>query len=169
MGSYPVRFDKGKQIMRQSRLQVFAVMSFSLALPVTSVARADDSAPSAAGKKAIQSVLDQQVAAWNRKDLEGFMSGYWKSSDLTFSSGNTKLKGWQATFDRYKQRYQSEGREMGKLDFSELEIELLGPDSAFVRGRFQLKMEKESPTGVFTLVFRKLPEGWRIVHDHTSN
>ena len=97
------------------------------------------------------------------------MAGYWKSPKLTFSSGNTKLEGWQATFDRYKQRYQSEGREMGKLAFTELEIEMLGPDSAFVRGRFQLKMSKESPTGIFTLIFRKFPEGWRIIHDHTSN
>ena len=86
-----------------------------------------------------------------------------------FSSGNARLEGWQATFDRYKQRYQSEGREMGKLGFSELEIEPLGADSAFVRGRFQLKMAKESPTGLFTLIFRRFPEGWRIIHDHTSN
>ena len=155
--------------MRQTCFKSFSVIPFAVAMLVALPVKADDAVTNAAAKKAIQMVLDKQVAAWNRKDLEGFMSGYWHSPDLTFSSGNTKLKGWQATFDRYKQRYQSEGREMGKLDFSELEIELLGPDSAFVRGRFRLKMEKESPTGVFTLIFRKLPEGWRIVHDHTSN
>ncbi len=129
--------------------------------------RADDA--TATAKKSIQAVLDNQVAAWNRSDLAGFMAGYWNSPKLTFSSGNAKLQGWQATFDRYKQRYQSEGREMGKLSFTDLEIELLSPDSAFVRGRFLLKMAKESPTGLFTLIFRKMPDGWRIVHDHTSN
>lgn len=146
-----------------SKVLIIAAAVMFAGLPV----RANDETSDA--KSAIQKVLDDQVAAWNRSDLDGFMAGYWKSPKLTFSSGNAKLQGWQATFDRYKQRYQSEGREMGKLGFSELEIEVLGPDSAFVRGRFQLKMAKESPTGLFTLVFKKLPEGWRIVHDHTSN
>src|SRR5438309_917702 len=110
-------------------------------------ARCDDSSAQDA-KKAIRAVLDDQTAAWNKSDLAGFMAGYWKSPKLTFSSGNARLEGWQATFDRYKQRYQSEGREMGKLSFTELDIELLGPDSAFVRGRFNLKTSKDAPTGL---------------------
>ncbi len=130
--------------------------------------RADDT-PGAETKAAIRKVLDDQVAAWNKGDLEAFMAGYWNSPKLSFSSGNNKVEGWQATFDRYKQRYQSEGREMGQLSFTDLEIETLGPDSAFVRGRFNLKTSKDAPTGIFTLIFRKFPQGWRIVHDHTSS
>lgn len=119
-------------------------------------------------KEAIRQVLDGQVAAWNRGDLAGFMAGYWKSPDLSFSSGKDTTRGWQATFDRYRQRYQAEGREMGKLTFSDIEIDQLGPDSAYVRGRWHLQLKKEAPAGLFTLILRKLPEGWRIVHDHTS-
>jgi uncharacterized protein YbdZ (MbtH family) len=26
----------------------------------------------------------------------------------------------------------------------------------------------KTPHGLFTLIVRRLPEGWRIVHDHTS-
>jgi beta-aspartyl-peptidase (threonine type) len=155
--------------MNLPRFEVKVLVLSAAAMLVAGTAFSRDDASSEQAKEVIQRVLDDQVAAWNRSDLEGFMAGYWKSPKLTFSSGNAKLQGWQATFDRYKQRYQSEGREMGKLGFSELEIEPLGPNSAFVRGRFQLKMAKESPTGLFTLIFRKLPEGWRIVHDHTSN
>jgi beta-aspartyl-peptidase (threonine type) len=70
--------------------------------------------------------------------------------------------------DRYVKKYKSEGKEMGKLTFSELKIEMLASDSAFVRGRFQLVMEKDKPTGLFTLIFQKTADGWRIVHDHTS-
>ena len=58
---------------------------------------------------------------------------------------------------------------MGKLTFSDLKIELLGPDAAFVRGHWQVVLGKETPGGLFTLVMKKLPEGWRIVHDHTSS
>ena len=116
----------------------------------------------------IRGVLDSQVGAWNRRDLEGFMRGYWHSPDLTFYSGGTVVSGWESTLDRYRKRYQSEGNEMGKLDFSDLKIELLGPSAAFVRGRFHLEMTSGESSGIFTLTFRKLAGGWKIVHDHTS-
>jgi beta-aspartyl-peptidase (threonine type) len=117
---------------------------------------------------AVRAVLDAQVAAWNKGDLEGFMRGYWNSPELSFFSGGTRTRGWQATMDRYQKKYRAEGKEMGALTFSELEIDVLGPDSAVVRGRFRLKMSKEEPTGLFTLLFRRFSDGWRIVHDHTS-
>jgi len=128
---------------------------------------ADVAAPTA--EDAIKLVLNDQVAAWNKGDLEGFMKGYWKSPDLTFVSGANKAQGWQATMDRYVKKYKADGKEMGQLSFSELQVELLGPDSAFVRGRFELMLGKENPSGRFTLIFKKLPEGWRIIHDHTSS
>lgn len=116
----------------------------------------------------IRAVLDSQVGAWNGRDLEGFMQGYWHSPDLTFYSGGTVVSGWESTLDRYRKRYQSEGNEMGKLDFSDLRIELLGPSAAFVRGRFHLKMTSGEPSGIFTLTFRRFADGWKIIHDHTS-
>jgi beta-aspartyl-peptidase (threonine type) len=129
-----------------------------------------DSRPdeTAAAKKAIQQVLDDQAKAWNRGDLEGFMKGYWKSRKLTFFSGKDKTQGWQATIERYRKRYQTEGRKMGKLTFSDLEIEVVGPTQAWARGRWKVVRDKETLSGLFTLILKKLPEGWRIVHDHTS-
>src|SRR5437870_4341370 len=82
-------------------------------------------------RAAIQKLLDDQAIAWNKGDLEGFMAGYWKSPNLTFSSGKERTNGWQATIERYRKRYQSEGREMGKVAFNDIDIEMLGPDSAF--------------------------------------
>ncbi len=119
--------------------------------------------------KEIRAVLDGQVAAWNRHDLEGFMAGYWKSADLTFFSGATATKGWEPTLERYRQRYQANGAAMGKLEFSDLSVEELCPNAAFVRGHWHLTMpDGKEPHGLFTLVFRKFPEGWRIIHDHSS-
>jgi beta-aspartyl-peptidase (threonine type) len=120
-------------------------------------------------KTEINDVIQQQVAAWNRQDLEAFMAGYWKSPNLTFFSGATATNGWEPTLQRYQQRYQAKGAAMGKLEFSELSIEQLGPDAAFVRGHWHLTMpDGKQPHGLFTLMFRKFPEGWRIVHDHSS-
>jgi len=121
------------------------------------------------GQAAIEQVLKTQQDAWNRHDLEAFMTGYWNSPELTFFSGANKASGWQAALDRYRKTYQGEGKEMGKLDFSDLRIEPLGNDSAFVRGAWHLTMsDGKTPHGLFTLVFRRFPDGWKIIHDHTS-
>jgi uncharacterized protein (TIGR02246 family) len=120
-------------------------------------------------KDVIEHVLRTQQDAWNHHDLDGFMAGYWNSPDLTFFSGGKQTAGWQATLDRYRTTYASPGHEMGTLEFSGLRIEMLGPDAALVRGQWHLTMpDGKTPHGLFTLVFRKFPEGWRIVHDHTS-
>ncbi|MGD0508558.1 MAG: nuclear transport factor 2 family protein [Terriglobales bacterium] len=121
------------------------------------------------GRVAIRKVIEEQQTAWNRQDLEAFMAGYWNSPDLTFFSGGHESKGWQPALDRYKKNYQGAGHEMGKLEFANLRIEILGPEAAFVRGEFHLTMsDGKTPHGLFTLVFRKFPEGWKIVHDHSA-
>lgn len=119
---------------------------------------------------AIRAVLDQQVAAWNKGDIDGFMRGYWISKDLTFFSGGSETHGWSETLDRYRKSYKSAGREMGQLVFGDLRIEMLSPDSAFVRGTWKLTMsDGKTPHGLFTLIFRKFPDGWRIIHDSTGS
>jgi beta-aspartyl-peptidase (threonine type) len=118
----------------------------------------------------IRRLLDKQVEDWNRKDLDAFLDGYWRAPGVVFQSGANRSDGFDAMRDRYRARYQAEGREMGKLAFSGLEVIPLGPDTAFARGRWQLTMSDGTrPGGLFTLILRKLPEGWRIVHDHTSS
>jgi len=118
---------------------------------------------------AIRKVMEAQQAAWNQQNLEAFMAGYWNSPDLTFFSGAHESKSWQAALDRYKKNYQGAGHEMGKLEFTNLRIEILGPETAFVRGEFHLTMsDGKMPQGLFTLIFRKFPDGWKIIHDHSS-
>ncbi len=124
----------------------------------------------AADQQAIRHILETQVDAWNHGDLEAFMAGYWHSPDLTFFAQGTEAKGWDAALARYKKSYQSEGHAMGKLDFQDLVITPLAPDTAFVRGRFHLVMpDGKEPSGLFTLIFRKFPDGWKIIHDHSSS
>ncbi len=140
---------------------VLALLTFSVALAART--------PGADEAKAIRAVLDAQVAAWNKGDLEGFMAGYWKSPELTFYSGKTKLRGWQATLDRYRKRYQAEGREMGRLRFETVEVLGLGPDAALARGGWRLHTsDGKEPHGLFTLLLRRPDGDWRIVYDHTS-
>ncbi|CAN5715028.1 nuclear transport factor 2 family protein [soil metagenome] len=118
-------------------------------------------------KSAIKKVMDEQTAAWNRGDIEGFMQGYWNSPEMMFVSGDRVTKGWQPTLERYKKSYDTREK-MGVLSFSELEITLTGKDSAVVFGRFTLERKDDKPTGLFTLNFRKFKIGWKIILDHTS-
>lgn len=123
----------------------------------------------AAAKAAITKVLDDQTAAWNRGDLDTFLEGYWKSPKVVFQSGGTRFDGFDAMRDRYRKRYQSDGKAMGRVSFSDVEIEPIGPESAFVRGRYELTMpDGTRPSGLFTLIFRRFDNGWKITHDHTS-
>jgi ketosteroid isomerase-like protein len=115
----------------------------------------------------IRAVLNAQVAAWNRGDIDGFMAGYVRSDKLEFVSGGKITRGWQTVRDRYHRKYGTRAK-MGTLKFSDIKIRKLAPNLALVLGRWELIREKDRPHGSFTLTFRRQPEGWRIVHDQTD-
>ena len=120
-----------------------------------------------ADTKAINDVLSAQQAAWNRGDVDAFLVGYWRSPELTFSGSSGVTRGWDGVLARYKKSYPDHAA-MGQLDFSDLELRFLGPDAALVLGQWHLKRESGDIGGVFTLVWQKFPDGWKIIHDHTS-
>jgi beta-aspartyl-peptidase (threonine type) len=122
-------------------------------------------APEPAGE--IRTVMAAQVAAWNRGDIDGFMEGYARSAKTEFVSSDKITRGWQTVRDNYRRKYSSREK-MGTLKFSDITITPLGADAAIVLGRWELIRAKDKPRGTFTLLFRRTPAGWRIVHDHTS-
>ncbi|HUL34318.1 MAG TPA: nuclear transport factor 2 family protein [Candidatus Eisenbacteria bacterium] len=115
----------------------------------------------------IQALLAAQQSAWNSGDIPGFMARYWNSPELTFASSKGFTRGWESVLQRYQKTYVDKAA-MGKLDFSELEIRELGSDAALVLGHWNLQRQSGDIGGIFTLVLRKFPEGWRIIHDHTT-
>jgi ketosteroid isomerase-like protein len=117
---------------------------------------------------AIRDLLSRQVGAWNRGDLDAFMASYWRSPDLRFASGSTPVRGWAEALRRYRNSYPDRD-DMGALTLSDLEIEILSPDAASAFGRWRLAQASETPTGLFTLVLRKIEGRWYIVHDHTTS
>ena len=120
-----------------------------------------------ADRGAIQAVLSEQQAAWNRGDVDSFLVGYWHSPELTFSGSSGVSRGWDGVMARYKKTYPDKAA-MGQLDFSESEFRFLGPDAALVLGKWHLTREKDELGGVFSLVWQRFPDGWKIIHDHTS-
>ena len=120
-----------------------------------------------ADREGISAVLSAQQTAWNRGDVDAFLVGYWRSPELTFSGSSGVARGWDGVLARYKKNYPDRAA-MGQLNFSDLEFRFLGPDAALVLGKWHLQREKDELGGVFTLVLQRFPEGWKIIHDHTS-
>jgi ketosteroid isomerase-like protein len=116
----------------------------------------------------IMAVLDDQVRYWNQGDIEKYMNGYNRSDSLRFASGGKISYGWETTLEHYKEGYPNKSA-MGVLIFSEIDMTIIARDAALVFGKWELQKENENPWGLFTLLFRKTKDGWRIVHDHTSS
>jgi uncharacterized protein (TIGR02246 family) len=135
-------------------------MAFSLALPAAGQPKERDQA-------AIQKLMEAQQAAWNRGDVDAFMTVYWHSPDVTFSGASGIVRGWDAVLARYKKTY-ADREAMGHLEFSQLEFRSLGRDSFLLLGHWHLTRTKDDVGGVFSLVWQRFPEGWRIIHDHTT-
>ena len=120
-----------------------------------------------ADRNAIRVILSAQQAAWNQGDVDTFVKGYWESPELTFSGSSGVSRGYDGVLARYHKTY-PDRVSMGHLEFSDLEFHFLGHDAALVLGKWHLTREKGDIGGVFTLVWQRFPEGWKIIHDHTS-
>ena len=119
-------------------------------------------------EKAIEKVLLAQVAAWNAGDIDGYMKGYWNSDRTVFVSGGNFTRGYSGVLSRYKKSYDTREK-MGKLEFADLQVRMINQTLGVATGVWRLHRANDQPWGRFTLLVEKKPEGWRIVHDHTSS
>ncbi len=155
--------------MRQSAMRKTAIVLglFAGAAGMMAAARTSAGPAQEDDRAAIIQALTAQQTAWNSGDVETFVKWYWHSPELTFSGAGGVARGYDGVLARYKKNY-PDRETMGHLDFSGLEFRFLGPEAALVLGHWHLDRSKGNVGGVFSLVWQKFPEGWRIIHDHTS-
>jgi ketosteroid isomerase-like protein len=159
-------FQEEHEMPAKSRIALLAAVTAMLCF--AAVSRSSIASPADPSEEAqIRAVLDMQTAAWNRGDIDTFMTSYWKSEQTEFLGASGIAHGWQSVLDRYHHSY-PDRKSMGTVSFSDLEVHLTCADAAYVVGKFHLVREADQPSGVFSLDFRKFPEGWRIVLDHTT-
>ena len=143
-----------------ARIYLLLVLALTLSIP---------SWGQAASETAIRHLMDQQAADWNRGDVDAFMKAYEDAPTTTFV-GKTVEYGYATIRERYKKIYPtSEG--MGKLTFSNLAIRLLEPTYAIATGNFHLERTAAgggNADGIFSLVLKKDPQGWKIILDHSN-
>lgn len=115
----------------------------------------------------IQSVMNQQQEAWNRGDIDAFMSGYWQSDSLRFIGKRGITYGWQSTLNNYKSNYPGKAA-MGRLQFTNLSTELIGDSAAYVIGKWELFRSADTLGGHYSLLWKNIHGQWLIVADHSS-
>lgn len=138
-----------------------ALLILMLLLPAAPFARDDNEIAAEIG-----AIIQEQQRSWNEGSLEGFMAYYWNSEEFTFQSKNTRLQGWEELHVMYQTNYSGDKR--GILEFGDITINVLSEDAVYVIGRWRVKRPDGEKEGLFTLIFRRLDDGWRIIHDHSS-
>ena len=118
-------------------------------------------------KKEILKVMTDQQTAWDNGNIDGYMQGYWKNDSLLFIGSKGPTYGWQKTLDNYKKSYPNKEK-MGILEFSDIQVKILGKKHAYVFGKWKLVRTNDSPNGIYTLIFEKFKDGWKIISDHTN-
>jgi ketosteroid isomerase-like protein len=117
-------------------------------------------------KKSVFNFIQAQQLAWNKGDIEGFMSFYWNDDSLMFIGKKGVTYGWKNTKDNYIKSYPTQDA-MGKLTFEIIKMEQFNKSTIYVIGKWEL--DKEKPVGgCFTLVWKKMNGKWFIISDHTS-
>ncbi|MFK7958732.1 MAG: peptidylprolyl isomerase [Lysobacterales bacterium] len=117
---------------------------------------------------AIRNAFSEQIAAWNRGDVEAFMQTYWKDDQVRFFSGGEVKRGWDVVLNNYRKRYPDPAA-MGRLKTTKLSIEPMGDNAALATGQWNVFAGDAHYCGLFTLVFNRIDTQWVIVHDHTSS
>ena len=156
---YPKRGDEMRKIWIVAGLLTGITLSAASQVPSTQTA----------GEKAIRAVMNAQVVAWNAGDIDGFMKGY-ENSPQTTLIGHTVHHGYAEILAHFKKNYPGKEK-MGTLTFTNLEVRMLSASNAVVTGNFQLDFPDTGAAeqqGIFSLVWARTPQGWKIILDHSS-
>jgi ketosteroid isomerase-like protein len=140
------------------KFTLFLLMSIS----VTAFAQTKDK-----DEAIIRKILDDQTTAWNRGDIENFMSGYWENDSLLFIGKSGITSGWKQTLANYKKGYPDTAA-MGKLSFNIIQVKRLSGMYFSVVGKWNLTRSIGDLSGHYTLLFRKVKGKWVIIQDHSS-
>ncbi len=135
-------------------------MSRALAAALLLLGAAAADAPDPAREAA--AVLDAQIAAWNRGDLEAFCATY--ADDAVFASPTGLNRGRQSVLARYRKRYPDRAA-MGTLAFEKEDVRATA-DTVSIVARWRLSYsDKPEASGLTLVVMKRTPDGWRLVQD----
>jgi len=146
-----------------------ALGSAALLLLSACAAPAGGPAPETDASREITALLVQSTEGWNRRDLDEFLVPYLDSPDITYVGSRGIVRGKAAIRESYATGWFAPGRDPGRLSFREIEVRVLGSGHALAVGRWEVRIPGSDPaSGFFSLTLQRTPQGWRIIHDHSS-
>jgi len=114
----------------------------------------------------IETMLEQTAEAWNSGDLDGVMSSYVDAASTAIVTPEGPVFGREAIRAVYAPWFDA-GARRARIQFEDVKVRTLPPLVGIVTGRRVREGGSPDPTsGWFTLVVRRVGNGWRIVHDH---
>jgi uncharacterized protein (TIGR02246 family) len=114
-------------------------------------------------------IVVAQEAAWNRGDLEGFLSRY-KDDPETQAVLGGSVKGLANIRSTFRLNYPNR-ESMGTIDYSAVEARELGENFAMATGKYHLERSKKaggSAEGTFIEIMEKTDKGWQIIFSQTT-
>lgn len=125
--------------------------------------------PSTYSFSQVQQVLNQQIVAWNSGSVDGFMQGYWHSDSLLFITSKGPRYGYDAVSNSYKKNYPTKEK-MGNLTFNIVSMRWIDQPAGIseVLGKWSVvEASGNQASGYFSLIFKSVDGGPKIVIDHT--
>jgi ketosteroid isomerase-like protein len=116
----------------------------------------------------VKVVLAQQNA-WNKGDLDAYLSHYKDAPDTQAVLANL-VRGIDNIRGAYKQNFPNKDS-MGAIEDTDIEVKALGDNYALATGKYHLNRPKKSGgpiEGTFMELFEKTPAGWQIIFSQSS-
>jgi uncharacterized protein (TIGR02246 family) len=147
-----------------------AGLSAALFVAVPAVSQKEDPLFTATRQQldVVKIILAQQ-AAWNKGDLDGYLSHYKDSPDTQAVLANL-VRGIDSIRGAYKQNFPNKDA-MGSIEDTDIEVKALGDNYAIATGKYHLNRPKKSGgavEGTFMELFEKTPTGWRIIFSQST-
>lgn len=152
------------------RLHRLILATALIASPAFALAQAPDQLYTATHQQLdVTKVLLAQEAAWNRGDLDAYLSHYKDAPDTqaVLAGPTLGLAAIRAAFHTNFPNHDV----MGVLEQSEVDVRALGDNFALATGKYHLTRGRKfggDVTGTFTYVFEKTAAGWQIIFSQTS-
>ncbi|HLY53296.1 MAG TPA: nuclear transport factor 2 family protein [Steroidobacteraceae bacterium] len=117
-------------------------------------------------RAAALAILAHGAAAWNRGDLDDFMSDY--APDATYVTPRAVVHGRDNIRARYLPRF-APGAVRDSLRFEGLEVDVVGEGALNAIAYYVLfRGDSVTARGPTSLLMRRVGGRWFIVHDHSS-
>ncbi len=141
-------------------------LAFAIAATACTFEVADDEGTGL--EASVTAMLERSATAWNDGDLDAFMADYANAATTSFMTPDGPVYGPEEIRARYASGFAADAHR-DSLRFEDLNVRRLPPLIGLVTGKYVLHDDgKVTSTGWFTLVLRRVGDGWRIVHDHSS-